>query len=235
MAYIKHGTGPNDHKKGNRTRGENRKGNRAGHKNVTEAELAGLKENSAAYEEQKEHYKRIAERRAGLIRYGQDYAVILADNLNRYIEEKQDQRRPITKAGLIRASGLSADTYYRYRSGEADHLLYEFMDLHDIDYEYEGQLVTIPAADNEGEEGGKAALLIRLSDLIKRAELAMQEQLEENCYLNKGNPLGSIAGMRNYFDWQENPSGPNTTNNTLVLNNVATLEEAREAMKRLNG
>ena len=62
----------------------------------------------------------------------------------------------------------------------------------------------------------------------------LKEQLEENCYVNKGNPLGSIAGMRNYFDWQENPTGQTTHNNTLVLNNVATLSEAKESLKLLS-
>ena len=76
--------------------------------------------------------------------------------------------------------------------------------------------------------------MVRLSDLIKAAELAVQEQLEENCYTNKGNPAGSIFGLKARYDWQDQPAEQkSTTNNTLVLNNVATLEEAREAMKRL--
>lgn len=225
-------TGPG---KGNRTRGKDRRGNRKGRPGTPPEDQEGLRQSERDKAEQKEHYKRIAEQRAGVIRYGQDYAYTLYENLRLYILEKQEERRPITKAGLIRASGLSTDTYYRYRNGEGDHLLYEFMDLHDIDYDHEGDFVTLPPKDEDEESEGRCALLLRLSEIIKRAELAMQEQLEENCYLNKGNPLGSIAGMRNYFDWQENPQGSNTTNNTLVLNNVATLDEAREAMKRLNG
>ena len=213
--------------KGNRTRGKDRRGNLKGHKEHSAAELENLTRSAADLEEQKEHYKKIAQQRAGVIRYGQPYALTLLENLNAYIEEKQEQRRPMTKAGMIRASGLTGDTYYRYRSGEADHLLYEYMDLHGISYDMEGSIVE----DQEGER----ALLVRLSEIIKTAELALQEQLEENCYLNKGNPLGSIAGMRNYFDWQENPNGPTTNNHTLVLNNVATLDEAKEAIKRLNG
>ena len=120
------------------------------------------------------------------------------------------------------------DTYYRYKDGDADHLLYEYMDLHGIDYDHEGDQITTDAGD--------VVLLVRMSEIIKNAELAIQEQLEENCYTNKGNPAGSIFGLKARYDWQDTPPDQRTTNNnTLVLNNVATLDEAREAMKRLNG
>ena len=100
------------------------------------------------------------------------------------------------------------------------------MDLNGISFDHEGEQYTMP--------DGREVLLLRLEDVIKMGELALQEQLEENCYVNKGNPLGSIAGMRNYFDWQENPTGQTTHNNTLVLNNVATLSEAKESLKLLS-
>jgi hypothetical protein len=100
------------------------------------------------------------------------------------------------------------------------------MELHDISFDHEGEQLTL--------QDGQSVLLLRLSDIVKMGELALQEQLEENCYVNKGNPLGSIAGMRNYFDWQENPTGQTTHNNTLVLNNVATLSEAKESLKLLS-
>lgn len=224
--YIKHGTGPNDHKKGNRTRGKNRKGNRSGSPDGYK-DLTGLKEASAAKKESVEHYKEIAAQRAGNIRYGQEYAHTLREKLETYIEEQRHIGRPLTMAGLVRASGVSYDTFNRMKRGDCDHLLFEYMDVHNIDYDREDELVI--------DESGEMVLLCRLSAVVKNAVLAVQEQLETNCYLNKGNPLGSIAGMRNYFDWQENPNGPTTNNNTLVLNNVASLEEAREAMKRLNG
>lgn len=224
MAYVKHGTGPNDWKKGNRTKGENRTGNRKGRPGSTIPE--GMLATNEAKADQVARYKEIAEQRAGVIKYGQEYAQTLWDNLNEYIEDRQAQHRPITKAGLAKASGMSYDTYLKYRKGEADHLLYEFMELHDISFDHEGEQLTLP--------DGQSVLLLRLSDIVKMGELALQEQLEENCYVNKGNPLGSIAGMRNYFDWQENPTGQTTHNNTLVLNNVATLSEAKESLKLLS-
>ena len=224
MAYVKHGTGPNDWKKGNRTKGENRTGNRKGNPNPENQEA--LKASAQAKADMLAHYKEVAEQQANVIKYGQEYALTLLDNLIEYIEDRHNQHKPITKAGLIKASGVGYNTYYKYRKGEANHMLYEFMDLNGISFDHEGEQYTMP--------DGREVLLLRLEDVIKMGELALQEQLEENCYVNKGNPLGSIAGMRNYFDWQENPTGQTTHNNTLVLNNVATLSEAKESLKLLS-
>lgn len=227
MVYVPHPKGPNDHKKGNRTRGKDRRGNLAGHPGQSEEAQQGLRKASAAKEEKREYYRSIAEQQAKVIKYGQEYAATMLDNLNEYILNQQSQRRPLTIAGLIRASGVSADTYYRYRDGDADHMLYEYMDLHGIDYSQEGTEVT--------DDQGKSVLLVRLSQVVKTAELAVQEQLEENCYTNKGNPAGSIFGLKARYDWQDTPPDQRTTNNnTLVLNNLATLDEARAALKRLN-
>lgn len=227
MAYVKHGTGPNDYKKGNRTRGKDRRGNRTGSPNGYK-DLTALKETNRAKADRVEHYKEIAQQQAKVIKYGQEYAATLLDNLTEYIVEKENQRRPLTIAGLIRASGVSKDTYYRYREGDADHLLYAYMEEHGIDLAQEGEIIESPE--------GQKVLLCRLSEIIKRAELAVQEQLEENCYTNKGNPAGSIFGLKARYDWQDTPADQRTTNNnTLVLNNVASLSEAQEALKRLNG
>lgn len=214
--------------KGNRTRGRDRRGNLKGRPGTPPEDQEGLRAANAAREEYKEYYKKIAEQRAKQIKHGQPYASTLLDNLNEYIERQEKRGRPLTIAGLIRASGVSMDTYYRYKDGDADHLLYEYMDLHGIDYDHEGDQITTDAGD--------VVLLVRMSEIIKNAELAIQEQLEENCYTNKGNPAGSIFGLKARYDWQDTPPDQRTTNNnTLVLNNVATLDEAREAMKRLNG
>lgn len=227
MAYVKHGTG-NDYKKGNRKRGKDRTGGNPTGYAGEHRDISGLRKNSSAIAERTELYKKVAENQAKVIKYGQPYALTLLDNLNGYIVEQRKERRPLTIAGLIRASGMSADTYYRYREGKADHLLYIYMDEHGISYDQEDEIV-------ETAEGEKV-LLSRLSAIIKSAELAVQEQLEENCYTNRGNPAGSIFGLKARYDWQDTPADTRTTNNnTLVLNNVASLDEAKEALKRLNG
>lgn len=214
-------TGPG---KGNRTRGADRK-NKSGNPNPDTAALIAA---NATKAEKAAYYKEVAKQQAKVIKYGQRYAKTLLDNLSAYITEQRNQRRPLTIAGMIRASGVSSDTYYRYKNGDADHLLYAFIDDNGLSLDQEGQEVTTA----EGEQ----VLLVRLSQIIKNAELAIQEQLEENCYTNKGNPAGSIFGLKARYDWQDQPQESRTTNNnTLVLNNVASLDEAKEALKRLNG
>ena len=129
---------------------------------------------------------------------------------------------------MVRASGMGYDTYIRYREGKADHLLFEYMDLNNIPYDMEG--AEIQNAD------GEMVLLLRLSDIIKSAELAVQEQRETACSSLKGNPAGNIFLLKAQQGFQDTPTETRTTNNnTLVLNNIASLDEAREALKRLNG
>ena len=225
MAYVRHGTGPNDHKKGNRTRGADRAyhgGNKGNSSPAAKAAITAASKKRAA---DRAKYKEIAENAAKGLRYGQEYAAILHDNLSAYIIEQRQQKRPLTIAGLIRASGMGSDTYYRYRAEEADYLLYKYIEEHNIDSSLEGsEIVT---------DDGEKILLWRLSAIIKNAELAVQEQLEENCYTNKGNPAGSIFGLKARYEWQDQPAEVKQTNQLTV--NVATLEEAKDAIKRLKG
>lgn len=222
MAYVKHGTGPNDYKKGNRTRGKDRRGHVIDQPGTN---LTGLQEASKARAERAEHYRKIAEQQAKVIKYGQEYAGTLRDNLAAYIIETQNHNKPLTIAGLIRAAGVSADTYYRYRKGEADHLLYAYMDEHGISFDHEGTEVT----DADGEK----VFLCRLSEIIKQAELAVQQQREEACSSLRGNPAGNIFLLKAQQDFQDTPPDQRTTNNNTLVMNISTLDEAKEAMKRL--
>lgn len=222
--YIKHGTGPNDWKKGNRKTKEDGRIFHGGGPNPAATEA--LKEISKEKHEETERYKEIAEATKTRNRYGQEYALELLNRLSEYIDNQRAIKKPITIGGLVRASGMNVDSFQRYRHGNGDYLLYQYMDKHGIDYDEEGTLYTFP--------DGSTVLLVRLSDVIKNALLTVQEQLEGNCYTNKGNPAGSIFGLKASFGWQDQPQEQRTTNNnTLVLNNVATLEEAREALKLL--
>lgn len=225
MAYVKHGTGPNDYKKGNRTRGKDRRGH------VITPEQSGPGNPEAFHEanrikaEQVDYYKKIAERQTKVIRYGQEYAATLRDNLAAYIIETQNHNKPLTIAGMIRASGLTTDTYYRYRKGEADHLLYQYMDLHGLQLDQEGNEVI--------DENGEKVFLCRLSEIIKSAELAVQQQREEACSSLRGNPAGNIFLLKAQQDFQDTPPDQRTTNNNTLVMNISTLDEAKEAMKRL--
>lgn len=188
----------------------------------------GMLEAAAERAEEIQKYKKIAANAAKGNRYGQDYAAIMRDNIAAYIKEQQENRRPLTVAGIEKASGLTHDTFARYRNGEADYKLYKYIEDHNIDPALEGMEIT--------DENGRVIFLERMSEIIKNALACIQEQLEANCYTNKGNPAGSIFGLKASFGWQDTPAEQrNTTNNTLVLNNVATLEEAEAAFKRLKG
>ena len=218
--YIKHGTGPNDWKKGNRTRGKDRKGG-----NVTGkgGSTVGLAAASSAKAEKVAHYREIAEQQKNVIRYGQEYAWTLNEKLSAYIEKQQQNRQPLTVAGLVRASGMTPDTYRRYKEGKADHMLYAYMDEHGFSYDQEGQIIT----DTEG----KQIFLARLSTIIKLAELAVQEQRESACSSNKGNPAGNIFLLKAQQGFVDTPE-TQQTNNTLNIN-VANLDEAKQALNLL--
>ena len=221
MAYVKHGTGPNDYKKGNRTRGEARKNRKGNPHPVNDNVMAVIGSERA---DMIAHYKEVAEKMSKVTKYGQEYALPLRDKLDQYIEEQQAQHKPLTIAGMVRASGLSYDTYLKYREGEADHMLYQFMDLNDISYDHEGEQFTL--------QDGRMVLLVRLSELIKMAELVIQEQREAACSSNRGNPAGNIFLLKAQQGFRDQPE-TQQTNNTLTLN-VATLGEAKDALKLLS-
>lgn len=224
----KRGRGPNDHKKGNRTRGADRSPNCAMKSVTAEGTIKALKKNAAALAESTEHYRKIAEQRKGRIKYGVEFTATLRDRLTKYIEDQQAARKPLTIAGCILAAQVDPDTWRRWRNEERDYLLFEYMTINGIDFSEEGNEII--------DQNGDVILLARFSTLVKMAELSIQEQLETNCYTNKGNPAGSIFGLKARYDWQDQPAESKTTNNnTLVLNNVANLDEAKDALKRLGG
>lgn len=222
--YIKHGKGPNDYKKGNRTRGKDRKGNLKGNPKSTIDNQGGLIQASKDKAEQVEKYKAVADQLAKVTRYGQEYALTLHDNLANYIKEQKDNRQPLTIAGLVRSSGMSADTYRRYKEGKADHLLYMYMDLHGISFDHEGEILEL--------QNGEKIFLERLSTIIKSAELCVQEQRESACSSNKGNPAGNIFLLKAQQGFIDTPETQQTSN-TLNIN-VANLDEAKQALNLLS-
>jgi len=202
----------------------------AGHmarKKLTKEEQFNIVQQRRAEDLEKiNHYKEIAKNAAKGNRYGQEDVGRIRDQLITYIEETIEKRQPLTMAGLEIASGLSRETYNRYLHGDIDYKLYEYMELHQISPEMEDQEIIT--------DDGEVILLSRMSSILQNARRVVQEQLERNCYTNKGNPAGSIFGLKAAFGWQDQPADARTiTNNTLVINKVATPEEAEEALKRL--
>ena len=72
-------------------------------------------------------------------------------------------------------------------------------------------------------------LLISYSEFYEKTWLLIQNQLEENCYTNKGNPAGSIFGLKAQFDWREDESPQHLVQNLVI----ADSEQAEKAMKML--
>lgn len=218
-------TGPG---KGNRTRGADRRGNRTGSPNGPK-NLIGLQEASRDREAVVDRYRKIAEERQRLTKYNQEYISDMAGRISDYIEECHKTGEPLTVSGMLQAGGLTSEAYSKGKNyNQYDHMLYMYMDLHGIDFDQEGTIYT--------DEQGKEVLLCRMSDILKRAELAIMKEREIKCSSTKGNPAGNIFLLKGFHGIQDQPQETRTTNNnTLVLNNVASLDEAKEALKRLNG
>jgi len=137
-----------------------------------------------------------------------------------YIEECERTRRPITWGGLALAGGISARTLERMRHGELDHIVDEFRITHDLP----------PDATEYITEDGEVLQLLQWSQPCQKLEAVIQDQLERNCYTNKGNPAGSIFGLKARFGWEDQQQGPTISNQTLV---IADAEQAKKAMRML--
>lgn len=203
--------GPNAYKKGNRT------GSRR--------EAEHLKDSATAYKTHIETYKRMVEERRRANKYRQEAALDIYNRVKTYIAEKTEQEKPFTISGLILASGMSADTYYRMTAGEYDYRLLEYIDMYNIDTDTVTETIDgIPIYTDA--DGGKV-MLIAFSQIFQKAQLMIAEQTEERLY-SKGR-VGDIFALKAQHGWQEERS-PQTVNQTLV---IATEEQARKAIDLL--
>ena len=144
----------------------------------------------------------------------------ICDKWEHYIEECEHSRQPLTWGGFALAAGVSVDTIQRMRHGELDHILEEYILIHDIG----------PDEAEYINDDGQIIPLVPWSGICQKLEALIQDQLERNCYTNKGNPAGSIFGLKARFDWQDQPQQAGTINNNLV---IADAEQARKALEML--
>lgn len=138
-----------------------------------------------------------------------------------YIDECQHSGQSMTWAGFAMAADISVTTLYRMKAGELDHIVEEYRLTHDI-------------PDTETEyinEDGQVISLLPWSKPCQKLEALIQDQLERNCYTNKGNPAGSIFGLKARFDWEDSPDRGNTTYSSTLV--IADSEQAKKAMKML--
>lgn len=137
-----------------------------------------------------------------------------------YVKECQQTRQPMTWGGFALAANISVRTIYRMREGELDHLVDEFRITHNLPED----------ATQYINEDGEVIELLPWSQPCQKLENLMSDQLERNCYTNKGNPAGSIFGLKARFDWQDQPENTSISGNTVV---IADAGQAQKAMKML--
>lgn len=171
------------------------------------------------YSELTQACKRMAEaRRANSVVQVEKTAEVL-QNITDYIEEQQRRGKPLTHAGFMRCFGVDSGVYYGLE--KYDYVVEEFKVLHDLPTD----------ATQYIDDDGVIYPLVPWSTIKKNVcDVAIQEQLEENCYTNKGNPAGSIFGLKARYSWQEDNANTRVTNNTLV---IADGEQARKSLQML--
>ena len=213
------GTGPNDYRKGNRTRGDDRPYKGPG----KDSNTTGLEEYRRAVTEQREHFQKIAETMKNRLKYNQEYAAGMHDRIQEYIDRQLESGKSLTMAGIIRASEVEEHRFYRMLNGEYDYLCYEAMAARGYDPEvYEGTRVT--------DEDGTEVLFMPMSTLLKAARLAVQEQREEYAMDKKNrNAAGPIFLLKSAHGFREEEE-PKTVNNTMI---VAPEAEIKAALSRL--
>ena len=164
--------------------------------------------------------RRIAESRHANSPIRQEMLVEYMNRVEEYVEDCRRVGKPLTHAGFALACDIGIDTWRRIREGQFDYVPEEFRILHNLPADAEEYIT----------EDGEIIPLIPWSEVFKKCELLIQDQLESNCYTNKGNPAGSIFGLKARFDWRDDPEVPNHLTQNLV---IADSNQARKALQML--
>lgn len=222
MAYQKHGSG-NDYKKGNRTRGPDRRGGRPPEKGTIPENLEAINKRTRDLAAMTDYYRELAATKEKQIKYNMAYLTRAFIRISDYIDECEKTKTPVTIAGCQLAGEIMNDAWYAIGAGDMDYLLPLYMDVHDIPESETGTIYCDP-------DTGENILLLQPSEMQNRVLLKLQDQLERNCYTNKGNPVGSIFGLKARFNWQDQPDTAAVRHNTLI---IADAGQARKAMELL--
>lgn len=141
-----------------------------------------------------------------------------------YIEDCQRNKKPLTIAGFIMASNIPQSVWYEMKNGEHDVIT----SLYHMQHNY---------TDDDGaplyvdEQTGEARPLATPSEIVKNCYLMIQAQLEGNCYTNKGNPAGSIFGLKAQFGWSDDTTPQHLTQ----VVQICDAEQAQKALEMLHG
>ena len=148
----------------------------------------------------------------------------IADRCADYIQEQHDKRQPLTVAGFILASGVPSSTWYDMKNEKMDSITALYAMEHPQQVTDEGEPYFVD------DDTGDIKPLVTPSAVCKNAYLLIQAQLEGNCYTNKGNPAGSIFGLKAQFGWSDDTTPQSVTQNLVICD----AEQARKALKMLN-
>lgn len=158
-------------------------------------------------------------------KYKQEDVYRIARQCEEYIEEQLRIRSPITLAGFMLATGIPDTTWREMRDGDKDSISSLYAMEHPQQVDEDGNPYYID------ETTGEAKPLWTFSAVVKNCYLAVQNQLEGNCYTNKGNPAGSIFGLKAQFGWSDDTTPQHLTQ----VVQICDADKALEALKMLNG
>ena len=191
------------------------------------------------YSQDIEEYKRFAEGRSQSHRFTQEYLTELTEKIVTYIREKEYEDKPLTIAGFYLALGIQKKDYFRMKNGEFDYRLYQYMEYHKIEpaeirSDWQEPLGYI---DYWIDADGQIWVMNTYSEIIEKALLVMQEQVETRLLTAKSNAAVSanIFIMKAKFGWSDKPD--NTVNNyyQFSADTLPTYEEAKRSLLEYAG
>jgi len=203
----------------------NRKGNTIPVKDRPNNNIDGLTAANIDRNAAKEYYIGIARQREKQRKYNIEFMTRAAGLIGEYVERQRADHKPLTVAGMQLAADIMPSSWNTIINGEHDAILYEYMDVHGIPYDEEGTIYTDP-------ETGREVLLVRPSEVLKRFDLAIQEERESKCSSLKGNPAGNIFLLKAQQGFQDTPAESKITHNNLV---IADREQAAKALALVMG
>lgn len=182
-------------------------------------------ESNKAYSEGVAYYKKQVELHRKEKKYGQEFSFILYERIKNYFAELESNDKPMTIAGIIRASGLNKVSFYQLKNGDFDYDLYAYMDSKGITFDDAEYYDGMPCYN----DGVNTVLLIPLSELIEKIILMQEEEIETRLY-EKGR-VGDMFALKAKHSWIEEEKAPQVLNQKNIY--IASLDEASEAIKLL--
>lgn len=213
--------------------GRPRVGNRTNH-DAARMQATGeqFKALTAMYKAEVDSYKKMAEARRKNRKYTQESLGKFYERLGEYVDECERKHEPLTVAGMLLALNLRKEAWQKAKLGELDYLLEEYISLNNITDDQIVEIDDLPFHEKVDEETGEICRvpLISWGTFAEKASMMIEAQLERNCYTNKGNPAGSIFGLKAHYGYRDDPQTPQHLVQNLV---IADSEQAKKAMQML--